>query len=184
MSDLPTVLAVAIPLAQGLAEKAAMVRTGTDTRRRQPEWTFYAVNIPYWLLITLGIAEHWSRPTHPGWPMVLIGASLAAAGVAIRVVCHYQLAGGFSPFVELAPEHQLIDTGLYRRVRHPMYLGTLLMLVGLPLLLASRVAGGCAAVATVGLVVRITKEERLLRDQLPGYAEYMQHTWRVLPGMW
>lgn len=184
MIDLPTVLAIAIPLAQGTAERQAMQQTGTAPRKRHPEWTFFAVNIPYWLLISLGVAQHIARPTRPGWAMILAGSLLAVAGVALRVVCHHQLAGGFSPYVELAPEHRLIDTGLYRTVRHPMYLGTLLMLIGLPVLLASPVAAVCAFIATVGLVFRIMKEERMLRAQLPGYADYMHRSWRLLPGVW
>ena len=184
MIDLPTVLALAIPLAQGATEQRAMHRTGSASRPRHAEWTFFAVNIPYWLLIGLGTAEHLVRPTRPGWIMLAVGSVLAMAGVAIRLTCHHQLAGAFSPYVELAPEHQLIDTGFYGIVRHPMYLGTLMMLVGLPLLLASPVAAGCAAAATAGLVFRIVKEEQLLRGELLGYDEYMQRTWRLVPGVW
>lgn len=177
-------LAIVICLAQALGEAVAMWQTGTARRERRAEWTFYAVNIPYWLLVFGGVLEHQLSPTNPSALAVWIGSALAALGVCIRVVCHYQLEGGFSPFVELANNQQLVTQGLYSRIRHPMYVGSLLLFVGLPLLLGSPIAMALAVAASLALLVRIDKEEKFLKIHLPGYEEYANRTWRLIPCLW
>ncbi len=161
-----------------------MWRTGSLWRTWTPEWTFQAVNLPYRMMVVAGVVEHLLTSHEPTSIGVLSGVALALAGIAIRVVCHFQLGARFSPYVELADEHHLMQTGLYRHLRHPMYLGTLLIAAGLPLLMGSVWAAGCAVLVVVGLLVRISKEEQLLRQHLPGYNEYAIRTWRLIPGVW
>jgi protein-S-isoprenylcysteine O-methyltransferase Ste14 len=82
-------------------------------------------------------------------------------------------------------QHTVVDTGVYRIVRHPFYAGTPLVLVGLCLWLESSVAALCAIVPIIVLLVRLELEERFLRRELPGYREYearVRH--RLLPGIW
>lgn len=81
--------------------------------------------------------------------------------------------------------HQVATTGPYRYVRHPMYVGTIFFGVCTPLFLGSwwaLVPGGLLA----GLfVVRTALEDRALREELPGYAEYAERVrYRLLPGVW
>lgn len=87
--------------------------------------------------------------------------------------------------IEVAQGQQVIQTGLYGLVRHPMYFATLLMFVPIPLVLGSWWAL-CAFVLYVPLlVVRIKDEERYLLTELAGYAEYCQKVrWRLLPLVW
>lgn len=69
-------------------------------------------------------------------------------------------------------EHTVVSTGPYRYVRHPMYTGFHLFFLGLPLLLGSGV-GLALAPVLIGLIVRrAVLEERLLREELPGYDAY------------
>ncbi|MGD0730912.1 MAG: isoprenylcysteine carboxylmethyltransferase family protein [Terracidiphilus sp.] len=79
----------------------------------------------------------------------------------------------------------VIDAGVYGVVRHPMYLGASLWLVGAALLLGS-VWGLAASVAAVGLLVlRIFGEEKLLARELEGYTQYMQKVrYRLVPHVW
>ena len=79
----------------------------------------------------------------------------------------------------------VIDTGVYRYVRHPMYLGGSLVFVGGALLLGS-ISGLLLGVALVGLfVVRIFGEEKLLARDLEGYKEYLQKVrYRLVPHVW
>jgi protein-S-isoprenylcysteine O-methyltransferase Ste14 len=79
----------------------------------------------------------------------------------------------------------VIDTGVYGFVRHPMYLGASLVLVGGALLLGS-ISGLLLGLAMVGLlVVRIFSEEKLLARDLEGYKEYLQKVrYRLVPRVW
>ena len=79
---------------------------------------------------------------------------------------------------------RVISTGPYRIVRHPMYAAGLLMFIAIPLALGSRWGLLCAVPGLVALASRILGEERLLKRELPGYADYMQRVrWRMIPGI-
>ncbi|MCL4562897.1 MAG: isoprenylcysteine carboxylmethyltransferase family protein [Chloroflexi bacterium] len=80
---------------------------------------------------------------------------------------------------------QVIDTGPYARVRHPMYLGVTVLMLSIPLLLGSlwALAPGGSIVAL--FVLRTALEDRTLQHELPGYADYARRVrCRILPGIW
>ena len=79
----------------------------------------------------------------------------------------------------------MISSGVYGFVRHPLYLGCLLMMVGGPLLVGSIAGLVITALGVVGLAARIVGEERMLRTELKGYAEYQQRVrYRLIPSIW
>ena len=81
--------------------------------------------------------------------------------------------------------HYVVTTGPYRYVRHPMYAMMFLMWPGIALLLGSWWALIPALVIIVVFVIRTALEDKTLHTELPGYAEYAQHTrYRLLPGIW
>jgi protein-S-isoprenylcysteine O-methyltransferase Ste14 len=81
--------------------------------------------------------------------------------------------------------HRVVAKGPYRIVRHPMYAGVILGVLGLPLALGSWWALIPAGLLSGLFVVRTALEDRMLLQQLPGYAEYAQRTrHRLLPGIW
>ena len=82
-------------------------------------------------------------------------------------------------------KQQVISTGVYGFVRHPLYLGCLLMLLGAPLLVGSIFGLVLSLVAVVVLVVRILGEEKMLVTELEGYEEYKKKvTHRLVPFIW
>lgn len=92
-----------------------------------------------------------------------------------------------SPLVRIQEDRkqQVVSTGVYGFVRHPMYLGAILMFLGTPLLLGS-VYGVLAGLAlTMLLMGRILGEEAMLTRELEGYREYMQAVrYRLVPHLW
>jgi protein-S-isoprenylcysteine O-methyltransferase Ste14 len=79
----------------------------------------------------------------------------------------------------------VISTGLYGLVRHPMYAGALIMMVGMPLALDSYWGLLTVLPGLAVLAFRIVDEEKMLRQELAGYDEYA-HTvhYRLVPGVW
>jgi protein-S-isoprenylcysteine O-methyltransferase Ste14 len=86
--------------------------------------------------------------------------------------------------IQVADDQKVISTGLYALVRHPMYAGALLLLVGIPLALDSWYGLFGILVIVPALIWRLLDEERFLAKNLPGYAEYTSHVrWRLIPGL-
>jgi protein-S-isoprenylcysteine O-methyltransferase Ste14 len=87
--------------------------------------------------------------------------------------------------VQIERKQRVVSTGVYGFVRHPMYLGAVLMFAGAPLLLGSAIGLLPAAAMMLLLGFRIVGEERVLADELEGYAEYRQKVrYRLLPFVW
>jgi protein-S-isoprenylcysteine O-methyltransferase Ste14 len=81
--------------------------------------------------------------------------------------------------------HQVVTGGPYRYVRHPMYVGIILLFPCLALFLGSWWALPPAVLIAVLMVLRTALEDRTLRAELPGYDEYARRTrYRLLPGVW
>ena len=124
----------------------------------------------------------------PSPPLALAGAGLVLFALGWTIIA---VALRENPFAVTVVRHQserqhtVVDTGIYRVVRHPMYAGNLLVNVGLSLWLGSYTAALFAAIPLGLLMVRIGLEERFLRRELPGYREYAARVpFRLLPGLW
>ena len=87
--------------------------------------------------------------------------------------------------IEVQDNQQLIDTGLYGVVRHPMYTATLLMFLSMPLILGSWWGLLIFAIYPILIVERIRNEEQVLATGLKGYTDYQQRVrWRLVPWVW
>lgn len=87
--------------------------------------------------------------------------------------------------ITVEEEQPVVSTGLYGIVRHPMYVGALIMMVGMPLALDSYWGLVTVVPSVLIFVARITDEERALRQDLDGYDEYTEKVhYRLVPGVW
>ena len=142
----------------------------------------------YALLIAFASIDRWRLhllPPLPAWLRVA-GLAIFAAG---WIVIHFALeANAFAVrVVRYQPDrgHTVADGGLYRTIRHPMYAGVILVMIGFTLWLGSAAALIGVAVPTVIAAIRIIHEERMLRTTLDGYVAYTARVgWRLLPGVW
>jgi protein-S-isoprenylcysteine O-methyltransferase Ste14 len=124
-----------------------------------------------------------------GWsnvptPVVIVGNVLVAVGLVLAqlVVIQNSYAGAT---ITVEKGQKVVDNGLYGLVRHPMYVGTLIMMVGTPLALDSYWGLLAIAPALPILAARIEDEEKMLRQELDGYDEYTRKVrYRLVPGVW
>ncbi|WP_227999005.1 methyltransferase family protein [Nocardia australiensis] len=118
------------------------------------------------------------------WFVSVIGNALVALGLLVQLVVFRENTYGGST-VEIFDDQQVITTGLYAQVRHPMYVSVLVMSVGIPLALGSWWGLALITFMVPVLVWRILDEERLLESDLPGYREYTdQVRFRLVPHLW
>lgn len=135
------------------------------------------------LFVVSGLDRHfgWSQlaPTE-----ALIGNVLVLVGLFV-VFLVFRENSYTAGTVEIVRDQTVISTGPYAHVRHPMYAGALVMLVGIPLALGSAWALVPFAALAGLIVVRLLDEERVLAAGLPGYAEYRVKTpARLIPHVW
>jgi protein-S-isoprenylcysteine O-methyltransferase Ste14 len=124
-----------------------------------------------------------------GWSPVppalcLVGDVVVAIGLGFAILVMIQNAyAGTTVLVEA--EQRLVSTGLYGLVRHPMYTGNVIMMVGIPLALGSSWELVFVIPGLVVFGLRIRDEEALLTQELSGYREYTQQVqYRLVPYVW
>jgi protein-S-isoprenylcysteine O-methyltransferase Ste14 len=124
-----------------------------------------------------------------GWSTVpatvsVLGDLLVAAGLTIAMLVIVQ-NGYAAATVTVEEDQKLASTGLYKLVRHPMYVGNVVMMLGMPLALGSYWGLVFLVSGVLVLVLRILDEERLLTVELGGYREYTQRVrYRLVPLVW
>ena len=121
----------------------------------------------------------------------LISSSVsAAAGAALCVLGLLLMFAAFMSIravVQIAPEPKagghLVTKGVYRSLRHPIYTGILLLLVGLFLRKATVPIAIASAVVILFLLMKARFEEQLLLERYPEYAQYKTRSWGMIPGL-
>jgi protein-S-isoprenylcysteine O-methyltransferase Ste14 len=140
-------------------------------------------SIGFLSLLLVPALDHRFGWSHVPVSVVIAGDVLIAAGFAV-VFRVFRENTFTSARIEIAKEQRVITTGPYALVRHPMYAGAFLYLVGMPLALGS--FWGLVALVPMAAVTiwRLLDEEALLARGLPGYADYVRSVrWRLIPGI-
>ena len=116
--------------------------------------------------------------------VVVVGNVLVLVGLAVAEVVVIQ-NNYAAATITVEKEQPVVSTGLYSLVRHPMYVGALILVVGMPLALGSFWGLLTLIPGVLIFVARITDEEKALRQDLEGYDEYTEKVhYRLVPGVW
>jgi protein-S-isoprenylcysteine O-methyltransferase Ste14 len=169
-----------------LAERYRLPGSGGQSRRDKVVVYLLFVGFIAWMVLMPLDARrfHWSPP----FPL-----AVEVAGGAFLILSWVFLFRSFtdntflSPLVRIQTErqHRVVSTGVYAMVRHPMYLGAILMFLGGPLLVGAATALAIGVALSLLLAARIVDEEKLLAVELPGYDEYRRRVrHRLVPFVW
>lgn len=166
----------------------------TLKRQRNPRANVDSPKSPRLLLvkvvkigILLGIAAQTLMPdvlpiADEATSLRMVGAAIYTAGLLMAIISRLQLGVNWSDIedAQVIRDQAVVASGLYRFIRHPIYVGDLLLLIGLELSLNSWLVIGVALIAPVVLRQAIA-EEKLLLQSLPGYGAYCIRTKRFIP---
>lgn len=141
--------------------------------------------------ILLGIAAQTVLPTilpifpedsQGAFALRVAGVILYTAGLALAVGSRLQLGANWSDIetAQVLERQHVVERGVYALIRHPIYVGDVLLLWGLELALDSWLVAGVALLTPVVLAQAI-REERMLERSLPGYSDYCARTKRFIP---
>ena len=123
-------------------------------------------------------------PLHP--VPLFIGVLCLVLGLWLFHRAHADLGTNWSITLEVREKHQLVTHGIYRWVRHPMYLALLIYSLGQALVIPNWLVGPSYGVAMALLIaLRMGREERMMREQFgKDYEVYQATTKRLIPGVW
>ena len=135
-------------------------------------------------VLVVSALDHRLGWSHVPTSVVVLGNILVALGLGIAQVVVLQNSYAAAT-ITVETDQKVVTTGLYGLVRHPMYVGALIMMIGTALALGSYWGLLAVALALPVLAARIDDEEKMLRQELDGYDEYTQKVhYRLVPGVW
>jgi len=139
------------------------------------------------MYITAGLDSgryHWSPDFH--WSIYLLGIILTILGQLLFLIAQKQNKF-FSSTVRIQTDrgHIVCETGLYKMVRHPAYLGSIIQSLGFPLLFGSLWSIIPISISIILLITRTNLEDKTLKNELKGYPEYSNKTrYKIIPYIW
>src|ERR1700722_8608398 len=165
-------------------------RMASPVQREQPAWDriFMICVLLFfcaWLAVMGLDAVRFRASRVPVWAQVVGALAILVSQYVFWLV--FRANSYAAPVVKVQTDrgHAIATTGPYALVRHPMYAGAILLLIGIPLLLGSWYGLVLAPVLVVGFALRAVLEERTLQAQLPGYADYAARVrYRFIPLIW
>src|ERR1044071_5724663 len=126
------------------------------------------VGLGWWMLISLRMPPplHW-QVLHRLAPLAFLAAAICVYGLFFTLWARRTLAGNWSSDVTFKRDHELIRTGPYRLVRHPIYTGLLVMCLGTVILIGQFRGAVSLALVSIGFWIKLSQEERLLVRHFP-----------------
>jgi protein-S-isoprenylcysteine O-methyltransferase Ste14 len=166
-----------------LLERRMKVGPAAETRPAQKVLISVAFASFFALMVMSVLDRRFGWSSVPAWVSVF-GDLLVALGLMVDLrVLRENSYGGST--IEKVEGQRVIATGPYAVVRHPMYVGVLIMVVGVPLALGSYWGLAFICVDVPILMLRILDEEAMLQRELDGYREYARRVrYRLVPGLW
>ncbi len=167
-----------------LAERAQRNREGMKSWDKTLLGIIGILTLAKYIVAGLDMRYGWSEPMML-WAHI-VALSLSVFGYALSTWAMTENAF-FSMIVRYQEDrgHQVCNTGPYKFVRHPAYIGTILFELVVPFLLGSWWTLIPSGIVAILMVIRTALEDRTLREELPGYTEFTQETrFRLLPGVW
>jgi protein-S-isoprenylcysteine O-methyltransferase Ste14 len=128
----------------------------------------------------------WHRPMNfPLTPHTFlsewIGAAVCLIGLAITIWSRWTLAGNWSSDVRFKQGHELVQTGPYRFVRHPIYTGILIMCLAIAIQFGRLHQWVGVLIIGIGLWIKLKQEETVMRQHFPEYGEYRKRVRALVP---
>lgn len=158
-------------------------------QREQKPWDKQLLVVFLALCVTMpivaGLEVRFGTSSIPPWLEILGALGIALGLYMIHVVMETNSYASAVVRIQSERGHQVISTGPYAFVRHPMYSGAIFYFIGMGLLLGSWYAVGIAVVIIALFGLRAVWEENTLIAELPGYAAYAECVrYRLIPGVW
>ncbi|KKH94836.1 hypothetical protein EO95_12640 [Methanosarcina sp. 1.H.T.1A.1] len=147
------------------------------------KWTRHLLLFFWWLLLIVPALEYSLFPRY-NFAVIITGAVLTVIGTVLRAWGIWTLGKYFSVHIEIKDNHELIENGPYKFIRHPAYAGNIIQAAGIPLILNAYYSLSISAVLIFLFLYRLKLEEEVLIREVKGYRDYVKRTDRLVPKVW
>jgi protein-S-isoprenylcysteine O-methyltransferase Ste14 len=157
------------------------------TMEKQSRLSAFAHRIPvglgWWLLAFPRLGPPWNQQIIPRAAFLqIVGAAICIYGLWFTLWARHTLAGNWSSDVTFKRDHELIRSGPYRFVRHPIYTGLLVMCVGTAIQIGQLRGAFSLLLVAIGFWIKLSQEERLLVRHFPdSYPIYQSEVKALVP---
>jgi protein-S-isoprenylcysteine O-methyltransferase Ste14 len=185
--NIKMIIIIGFSISYGLFENLMSLRQRrksnvTNSGDKGSLWLLYiSISVGYFLSFSIGATKigriyHWDV-------FFVIGMVLIAVGLIIRILSILTLKQYFTYSVVQVENHKLIETGLYKSIRHPGYLGQLIIFLGISISLSNWLSIVLMMIPiTIGYLYRIITEEKFMLEQMgENYLNYKHRTKRLIP---
>jgi protein-S-isoprenylcysteine O-methyltransferase Ste14/rhodanese-related sulfurtransferase len=164
----------------------SLKRSHSDPNMRGPDFREIAIGYITFAFLVLIVApsEHVLRHLHVPLVQRTVGSVLGLGGLLLGLASYRALGRNFRVFAAPRRSGSLITTGVYAKVRHPMYTAVVVALLGYAVYFGSWYALPFWLCCTVLYMVKAAREEPLLLQRYPDYVEYRKRTWKFVPFVW
>lgn len=164
-----------------VVEWIVFMRNRLWKRQRQKDCTIPIIVIPFKTVMVAPILEYLYCKRSPSWWGYAIGGILFVLATVLRTKGHLDLKQGFTPYIEKLEGQKLVNKGIYKYIRHPLYLAIICLVLACPIFLYAYYSLIFTVLTILGLLVRIRKEEKFLKIHMMGYSDYIKGTWALIP---
>jgi protein-S-isoprenylcysteine O-methyltransferase Ste14 len=164
----------------------ALLEKRLNSKEKQEEQKAYNTITSLSFLVTFAVCSldyrfRWSYVS-PTVVIIALVVMLIGFGLFVLTLLQNRFA---SRIIEIQEKQQVIDTGIYSLVRHPLYSAAIIMCFASPVVLGSMYAVIPMLFYLAGIILRIRNEEKFLRNGLEGYASYIEKVkYRLIPYVW
>ena len=133
-------------------------------------------------ILISGFFDPWHQPR--SLVSSVVGIGLIILGIYCLVVAFRHLGNNLTAFPKPLDDGQLVTTGIYAIVRHPIYTGLVSACVGVAIISQSSICGACVVALILLLNQKANREEGFLCARFPDYPAYRTHTHKFIPFIW
>jgi protein-S-isoprenylcysteine O-methyltransferase Ste14 len=158
--------------------------------QQKDQGTYWLITMSWYAAMITSFVDafyfHWTPQGLAIRELRWAGIPLITIGLAARILARRALGRHYSVRVETSESHQLITQGIYGKLRHPAYFGSLNLFIGIPLSSWSILGLGIALIGGIPAILYRTRiEEEVLSERFgQEYSEYAKGTWRIFPYIW
>jgi protein-S-isoprenylcysteine O-methyltransferase Ste14 len=161
------------------------VKSTKEVKRDYSPFWFYSGILFFMALLTISFFNYTILSITVSNTVQLIGTIVVVTGVIVAIIARSTLAKNWSGNIEIKVKHELITTGIYRLIRHPIYAGILSMSLGTLLFTANISSLLLFLIMLIFLILKLKEEEEVLMKHFPNkYHKYQEETYALIPYLW